>query len=47
MLAHRVSANCMAQVIFEGPVTQKAIDKLIAYLEMAKDNYPEKIERVN
>lgn len=40
MLTQRVSPDCMAQVVLDGPVTQKAIEKLIAYLELAKDNYP-------
>lgn len=38
-LTQRVSPDCMAQVVFDGPVSQKAIEKLIAYLELAKDNY--------
>lgn len=42
VLTQRVSPDCMAQVVFDGPVSQKAIEKLIAYLELAKDNYPEK-----
>jgi hypothetical protein len=40
VLNQRVSPDCIAQVVFDGPVTQRAIEKLIAYLELAKDNYP-------
>jgi hypothetical protein len=39
ILTQRVSPDCMAQVVFEGPVSQKAVEKLIAYLELAKDSY--------
>jgi hypothetical protein len=39
ILTQRVSPECMAQVVFDGPVSQKAVEKLIAYLELAKDNY--------
>lgn len=35
----RISPDCVAQVIFDSPVTQGAIGKLIAHLELAKDNY--------
>lgn len=42
ILTQRVSPDCMVQVVFDGPVSQKAVEKLIAYLELAKDNYPEK-----
>jgi hypothetical protein len=41
ILTQRVSPDCTAQVVFDGTVTQKAVEKLIAYLELAKDNYPE------
>jgi hypothetical protein len=40
LLSQRVSPDCVVQVIFDGPVTQKAVEKLIAHLELAKDNYP-------
>jgi hypothetical protein len=39
ILTQRVSPDCMAQVVFDGPVSQRAIEKLIAYLELTKDNY--------
>lgn len=44
LLSQRVSPDCVAQVIFDGPVTQKAVAKLIAHLELAKDNYPNSTE---
>jgi len=40
IFSQRVSPDCVAQVIFDGPVTQRAIEKLVAHLELAKDNYP-------
>ena len=40
-LRFRVSQGCMAEVAFDGPVTQRAIDKLIKQLELVKDDYPE------
>jgi len=39
ILTQRVSPDCTAQVVFDGAVTQKAVEKLIAYLQLAKDNY--------
>lgn len=37
----RVAPNCIARIIFTGPVTKSAIEKTIQYLELAKDNYPD------
>ncbi|BCM91604.1 hypothetical protein IAD21_03479 [Abditibacteriota bacterium] len=36
----RVSGNSKARVLFDGVVTQEAIKKLIAYLELSLDDYP-------
>lgn len=36
----RISSRSKARVLFEGVVTQEAIDKLIAYLELSRDDYP-------
>lgn len=41
ILNQRVSPDCVAQVVFDGQVTQRAVEKLIAYLQLAKDNYPD------
>lgn len=41
ILNQRVSPGCTAQVVFDGQVTRKAVEKLIAYLQLAKDDYPE------
>jgi hypothetical protein len=37
----RIGPACKAQIIFEGAVTQEAIRKLIAHLEMALESFPE------
>jgi hypothetical protein len=37
----RASANCTVTIQFDGDVTQTAIKKTMAYLELALDNYPE------
>ena len=39
-LSQRVSPDCVAHVAFDGPVTQRAIEKLIAHLDLTKDDYP-------
>jgi len=39
VLNQRISPECVAQVIFQGPVTQRAIEKLIKHLELAKEDY--------
>ena len=36
----RVSPQCTATLLFDGPVTQRAIDKLLRQLELARDDYP-------
>jgi hypothetical protein len=41
VFSQRVSPNCTVQVSFDGPVTQRAIEKLIAHLNLAKDDYPQ------
>jgi hypothetical protein len=38
----RISDDCRVKVLFEGPVTQEAIQKLIKYLELGLDDYPTK-----
>lgn len=40
-LVYRLSRDCSARVSFDGPVTIKKIDKLIALLELNKDVYPD------
>lgn len=37
----RLSPNCRVVLSFEGPVTQAAINKLIAFLEWNRDSYPD------
>lgn len=37
----RVAPDCVACVIFEGPLTRAAIEKLIANLELTRDVFPE------
>lgn len=41
VLQYRVALDCRAQVCFEGPVTQAAIRKLIAHLELSMDDFPQ------
>lgn len=36
----KISRNCEAKVTFSGTVTQDAITKLVALLEMSKDTFP-------
>ncbi len=38
---YRLSRGCTASVVFSGAITQSAIDKLRAHLELSKDTYPE------
>lgn len=40
VLRQRVARDCIAEVAFSGRVSQEAIDKLIAYLNLVKDTYP-------
>lgn len=37
----RVSPTSIAEVTFDGPITQKGIEKLIAFLQLTKDVYPD------
>ncbi|MFN3233213.1 MAG: hypothetical protein ACE363_13810 [Alphaproteobacteria bacterium] len=37
----RISTKAIARVNFSGPVTRQAVEKLIAFLELSKDNFPE------
>jgi len=41
ILRYRLSKECTVDVAFSGPITQSAIDKLRAYLDLSKDAYPE------
>lgn len=43
LLNFRVSQDCTVQIIFDGLVTQAAIEKLIRKLELSKDEYPQKV----
>jgi hypothetical protein len=43
-LKMRISRDCMATLTFQGPVTQGAIRKLIALLDLSRDDYPETID---
>jgi hypothetical protein len=38
----RISDDCKVRVLFDGPVTQEAIEKLKRYLDLIKDDYPTK-----
>ncbi len=40
MLQQRVSKDCVAKVLFQGKVTQGAVEKLVAYLNLLKDTLP-------
>jgi hypothetical protein len=46
VLAFKISRDSEARVIFSGQVTQEAIDKLAALLNLSKDAYPTKAELV-
>jgi len=39
-LRFKISLECFAEITFIGQVTQEAIDKLIAHLELMKDCFP-------
>lgn len=41
VLQYRVSRQCKAHVVFDGPVTQEAVRKLIAHLELSLDDFPD------
>jgi hypothetical protein len=43
-LRFNISRDSEAQVIFRGPVTQEAIEKLAALLELQKDTFPKQVE---
>jgi hypothetical protein len=43
-LRFRLSPNSIANVVFDGPITQQAVAKLIALLELSKDTFPELAE---
>ncbi len=38
---YRLSKDCTVEVVFSGAITQSAIDKLRAHLDLSKDAYPE------
>ena len=40
-LRYRLTDACSAQIAFNGPVTQAAVDKLVKLLELSKDAFPE------
>lgn len=40
-LTFRLSKDARVHVVFEGEVTQQALDRLISFLELAKDSYPD------
>ncbi len=39
-LLWRISQDCVVQIRFEGQVTREALQKLVALLELSKDDYP-------
>jgi hypothetical protein len=41
-LLYRVSDDCRVRVMFDGPVTQEAINKLIAYLKLGIEDFPKR-----
>jgi len=43
-LQYRVSEDCKVRVLFEGAVTQEAIKKLVAYLQLGMDDFPSKAQ---
>jgi hypothetical protein len=43
VLRYRLTDVCSAQIQFDGPVNQAAIDKLVGLLNLQKDAYPESI----
>ena len=40
MLSYRIAADCSARIQFDGPITQEAIKKLAALLELNADVFP-------
>jgi hypothetical protein len=40
VLQQRVAPDCVARVLFQGRVTQEAVDKLVAYLNLMRDTLP-------
>lgn len=40
VLQQRVAPDCVARVLFQGRVTQEALDKLVAYLNLMRDTLP-------
>lgn len=44
ILKFKISTASEAKIVFNGPVTQEAIAKLVAILELSKDTYPTKAE---
>lgn len=43
-LQYRISGDSKVRLMFDGAVTQEAIEKLIAYLELGKDDFPSKAD---
>ncbi len=39
-LQYRISGDSRVRLLFDGAVTREAIEKLMAYLELAKEDYP-------
>lgn len=42
ILQYRISGDSRVRLLFDGTVTKEAIEKLMAYLDLAKDDYPSK-----
>ncbi len=40
VLRFRISETCIASIRLAGEVTQEAIDKLLAFLELMRDTFP-------
>jgi len=47
MLSYRIAADCSARIQFDGPVTQEAIKKLVALLELNADVFPKKLGEIS
>lgn len=43
-LQYRISGDSKVRLLFDGVVTQEAIEKLIAYLKLGKDDFPSKAD---
>lgn len=43
-LQYRISGDSRVRLLFDGAVTREAIEKLIAYLELGKDDFPSRAE---